>query len=337
MDVLVVGSGSREHALAWKLKQSPKVGKVYLAPGNGGTSLVGENVPIGVMEFDKLVRFAEEKKVGLTVIGMEDPIAEVIVDLFRSRGLKVFGPTKGAAQIEASKAFAKELMRETDVPTAAFQTFTDRDKALAYVKEKGTPIVVKASGLAAGKGVYICQTVKDADTALREIMFDNIFKESGSTVVIEGYLDGQEISVHAFCDGSRFAIIPPSQDHKQIGESDTGKNAGGMGVIAPVPWVADEVMKDIETRVVAPTLEGLSKRGIPFSGILYPGLKMTPEGPKVLEFNARFGAPEAEVYMRLLKTDLFDILEACADGKLGSQDVAWNPGFAVTVIMASGG
>ncbi|KKW08668.1 MAG: Phosphoribosylamine-glycine ligase [Candidatus Kaiserbacteria bacterium GW2011_GWA2_49_19] len=336
-DVLIVGGGGREHALAWKLKQSPSIGKLYIAPGNGGTRLVGENVPIEAIDFENLANFAEEKKISLTVIGPDNPLAEGIVDLFRLRGLRVWGPTKAAAHIEGSKAFAKNLMREAGVPTAEFEIFSNHDDALAYVRELGAPIVIKASGLSLGKGVYVCMTLAEAESALEEIMVQHVFKKSGDEVVIEEYLDGQEISIHALADGKDFVLFPPSQDHKQVGENDTGKNTGGMGAIAPVPWVGAEALKDIETRVVRPTLGALAEHGAPFSGILYPGLKMSSQGPKVLEFNARFGDPECQVYMRLLKTDLLDILEASADGKLAGTKIEWNTGFAVNIVLASGG
>ena len=336
-DVLIVGGGGREHALAWKLKQSPSIGKLYIAPGNGGTRLVGENVPIEAIDFENLAKFAEERKIALTVIGPDNPLAEGIVDLFRLRGLRVWGPTKAAAHIEGSKAFAKNLMREAGVPTAEFEIFSNHDDALAYVRELGAPIVIKASGLSLGKGVYVCMTLAEAESALEEIMVQHVFKKSGDEVVIEEYLDGQEISIHALADGKDFVLFPPSQDHKQVGENDTGKNTGGMGAIAPVPWVGAEALKDIETRVVRPTLGALAEHGAPFSGILYPGLKMSSQGPKVLEFNARFGDPECQVYMRLLKTDLLDILEASADGKLAGTKIEWNTGFAVNIVLASGG
>ena len=336
IDVLVVGGGSREHAMCWKLKQSPRVGKIYIAPGNAGTQRVAENVPISVMEFEKLADFAEEKKIGLTIVGPDDPLGGGIVDICKARGLKVFGPSKAAAQIESSKAFAKQLMQEAGVPTAEFQVFKDYKEAINYARAKGAPIVVKASGLALGKGVYVCKTIEEAEQALKEIMLDKQFGDSGSEVVIEEFLEGQEISIHAFCSGTDFVLFSTSQDHKQIGEGDTGPNTGGMGVIAPVPWVSQETLNEIGTTVVRPTLEALAARGAPYSGVLYPGLKMTSSGPKVLEFNARFGQPECEVYMRLLKTDLLDICESIADGKLPER-VEWNSGFAVNVVLASGG
>ena len=337
IDVLVVGGGSREHAICWKLKQSPRVGKIYVAPGNGGTQNVAENVAIGVMEFEKLADFATEKKIGLTIVGPDDPLGGGIVDVFEARGLRVFGPSKAAAQIESSKAFAKQLMAEAGVPTAEFQVFRDYEQAFNYVRAKELPIVIKASGLALGKGVYVCKTMEEAETGLKEIMLDRAFGEAGNEVVIEEFLDGQEISIHALCDGKNFVLFPPSQDHKQVGEGDTGPNTGGMGVIAPVPWVTAEMMKEIGETIVRPTLDALVKKGTPYEGILYPGLKMTAKGPKVLEFNARFGQPECEAYMRLLKTDMLDLCEAAIDGKVDQLNIEWNPGFAANIILASGG
>ena len=336
IDVLVVGGGSREHALCWKLKQSPRVGKIYIAPGNAGTQRVAENVPIGVMEFETLAMFAEEKKIALTIVGPDDPLGGGIVDVFTSRRLKIFGPTKAAAQIESSKAFAKQLMAEAGVPTAEFQVFKEYEKALDYARAKGAPIVIKASGLARGKGVYVCKTIEEAEMGLKDIMLDKQFGDSGNEVVIEEFLDGQEISIHAFCNGADFMLFPTSQDHKQIGEGDTGPNTGGMGVIAPVPLISKEMLDEIGKTVVKPTLEALAKRGAPYSGVLYPGLKMSSKGPNVLEFNARFGQPECEAYMRLLKTDLLDICESIADGKLPTS-LEWNSGFAVNIILASEG
>lgn len=337
VDVLLIGSGGREHALAWKLKQSPQTGKLYIAPGNGGTRTLGENIPIGVTEFEKLADFAAEKKVGLTVVGPDDPLALGIVDFFRARGLRVWGPTKAAAQIEASKAFSKQLMADAGIPTAAFKIFTDYKEALEYIHAKGAPIVVKASGLALGKGVYVCQTLEEAEQALKEIMLDKLFKDAGDEIVIEEFLDGQEISIHVLSDGKDFLMFPPSQDHKPVGEGDTGPNTGGMGTIASVPWVSTDVLVSVGQDVVRPTLDALAKRGAPFVGLLYPGLKMTSKGPKVLEFNARFGDPETQVYMRLMKSDILDLFEACVDGNLAVQKIEWNSGFATNIVLASGG
>lgn len=336
-NVLIIGSGGREHALAWKLAQSPRIGKLYVAPGNGGARQVAQNIPIESTDIDKLLQFVVKNEIGLTVVGPDDPLALGVVDAFRARGLRIFGPTRAAAEIESSKAFAKNLMSEASIPTATFKIFSEHDKALAYVRERGVPIVIKASGLALGKGVYVCRTLAQAEVSLAEIMLDHVHKEAGSEVVIEEFLDGQEISIHAFCDGKTFVLLPPAQDHKPIRDNDEGKNTGGMGTIAPVAWVSADALKIIGEQVVRPTLEALTKCGRPFSGLLYPGLKMTSNGLKVLEFNARFGDPETQSYMRLLKTDLLDILEACVNGSLAELEIEWHSGFAVCVVIASGG
>jgi len=336
-DVLIVGGGGREHALAWKLKQSPRIGKLYIAPGNGGTLSLGENVPIEAMNFDGLAKFAKEKNIGLTVVGPDDPLVGGIVDVFKSHNLRVWGPTKAAAQIEGSKAFSKQLMRDGGIPTADFKVCTEYDEALRYAHECGAPVVIKASGLALGKGVYVCETFEEIDRALKEIMVDRIFQDSGSKVVIEEFLDGPEISVHAVSDGNTYKMFPLTQDHKRALDNDQGKNTGGMGAIGPLPFVNDAQAADIEARIVKPTFDALKGEGISFSGLLYPGLKMSSQGIKVLEYNARFGDPECQVYMRLLKTDILDIFESCVDGKLAEQPIEWNSGFAVNIVVASGG
>jgi phosphoribosylamine--glycine ligase len=337
VDVLLIGSGGREHALAWKLKQSTRIGKLYIAPGNGGTAALGENVPIGVMEFEKLADFAKEKHVDLVVVGPDDPLAAGIVDFLLESGLRVWGPGKAAAQLEASKAFAKKLMHEAGIPTAEFKIFTQHDDALSYVRETGAPIVVKASGLALGKGAYVCMTIAEAEAALDEIMVQKIHREAGDEVVVEEYLDGPEISIHALCDGENYVMLPSSQDHKRALDNDKGKNTGGMGTIAPLSWVSGDMMDRIAKTVVEPTLKAMSVRGMPFKGLLYPGLKMTLSGPKVLEYNARWGDPETQVYMRLLKSDILDLLDACIDGTLADQKIEWHPGFAANIVLASGG
>ena len=337
--VLIIGSGGREHALAWKLAQSPRIGKLYVASGNGGTRDMAENIAIETTDIRSLVRFAEEELIDLTIVGPDDPLALGIVDIFQSRGLRIFGPTRAAAKIEWSKAFAKRLMRDRGIPTAPFQIFRKHDRALAYAYKHGAPIVVKASGLALGKGAYPCKTLTEAEEALAEIMLKHVHKKAGNEVIIEEFLGGQEISIHAFCDcdGKTFILLPTSQDNKPIGDDDRGKNTGGMGTISPVPWVTPEMLQNIERQIVKPTLNALAEYGRPFTGCLYPGLKITPTGPKVLEFNARFGDPETQSYMRLLKTDLLDILEACVNGKLAELTIEWNKGFAVCVVLASGG
>lgn len=336
-NVLIIGSGGREHALAWKLAQSPRIGKLFVAPGNGGTHQIAENVPIKAADINGLVQFALDNKIDLTVVGPDDSLALGIVDAFQAQGLRIFGPTRAAAEIESSKAFSKNLMNKAGIPTAAFEVFEDYDKALKYLHEQGAPIVVKASGLALGKGVYVCRTITQAEAALAEIMLDNVHKDAGRQVIIEEFLDGQEVSIHAFCDGKTSVLLPTAQDHKPIHNNDEGKNTGGMGTVAPVSWVSKNVLQDIDERVVRPTLQTLADSGRQFSGLLYPGLKMTDSGPKVLEFNARFGDPETQSYMRLLKTDLLDILEACVDGTLGKLVLEWHSGFVACIVLASGG
>jgi len=337
MDVLVVGSGGREHALAWKLKQSPRIQNIYIAPGNGGTGNVGENVPIAVTDFEQLTNFVKEKNIALTIVGPDDPLALGIVDFFKERGLRIWGPSKAAAEIEASKAFSKQLMAEAGIPTAEFGVFSDHESALSYMKVHSAPIVVKASGLALGKGVYVCRTLTEAEQALKEIMLDRVFNAAGDQVVIEEYLDGQEVSIHAMSDGTNYVLFPPSQDHKPVGDGDTGKNTGGMGTIAPLPWVTPEMMSDIGTSIVKPALAATKSRGSEFRGLLYPGLKMSSKGPKVLEFNCRFGDPETQVYMRLLTSDLLDLLEASADGTIIYDSAKWSGKFAANIVLASGG
>ncbi|MBM3257044.1 MAG: phosphoribosylamine--glycine ligase [Candidatus Liptonbacteria bacterium] len=347
--VLVVGNYAREHALAWKLAQSPRVTKLYIAPGNGGTGNVAQDVPIAPTDIPKLIEFALDEKIDITVVASDDPLAMGIVDAFTARGLKIFGPTKAAAQIEASKGFAKKIMQENRIPTAKFETFDNYEKALEYVKNQSLPIVIKADGLALGKGVTIAATFEEAEATLKKIMVEKVFGESGSRVVIEEFLKGEEFSAHAFTDGKTFVMFPPSQDHKAIYEGDKGPNTGGIGTIAPLTWVGAQNMQIVAERVVAPALEALRKAGTPFQGLLYPGLMMTAEGSnpvksadadhgiKTIEFNSRFGDPECESYMRLLKTDLLDVIEACIEGTLENVSIAWNSGFACCVILCSGG
>lgn len=339
-NVLIIGNGGREHALVWKLAQSPRIGNLYVAPGNGGTRQIAENVPINAIDIDELVQFAEKHAIDLTVVGPEDALARGIVDAFYMRGLPIFGPTREATKIESSKAFAKQLMEDVKIPTASFRVFQGYPEALAHIRKHDMPIVIKADGLALGKGVYVCETFAQAQAALTRIMLDRIHQDAGDTVIVEEFLgdrdDGKEISLHAFCDGKSFALSPPAQDHKPVGDGDRGKNTGGMGVIAPVPWVNADLMEQADW-IVSSTLAELDERGRAFSGCLYPGLKMTATGLNVLEFNARFGDPEAQVYLRLLKTDLLDVLEACVDGTLADLTIEWHSGFAACVVLASGG
>lgn len=337
VDVLIIGSGGREHALAWKLAQSSRIGKLFVAPGNGGTRQLAENVAIQADDINGLVRFAASHSIGLTVVGPDDSLALGVVDAFQSRGLRIFGPTQAAAQIESSKVFAKELMRKAGIPTAPFRVFSRYDQALAYVRWLGAPIVVKASGLALGKGAYPCRTLAEAEDALAKIMVHRVHPNAGPEVVVEEFVDGPEISIHGLCDGRTSILWPPAQDHKPIGDGNRGKNTGGMGTVVPVPWATNETLRIVDETIVRPTLKALADGGRPFSGLLYPGLKMTAQGPLVLEFNARFGDPETQSYMRLLKTDLLDLIEACLDRTLSELTIAWHPGFAVCLVMASGG
>ena len=335
--VLIIGSGGREHALAWKLKASPKIEKIFIAPGNAGTALVGENVGIQTSELEKLIDFAKKEKITLTVVGPDDALANGIVDAFQNQGLKIWGPSQKAAQVETSKSFGKELMARQKIPTADFKVFTEYQEARAYLKEKTAPIVIKASGLALGKGVAVCQNIAEAEKFLKEVMVEKIFGQAGQQVVIEEYLEGPEISIHAFCDGEQFHLLPSAQDHKPVFDNDTGPNTGGMGTIAPVPWVNQELLNETAQRVIIPCLKDLKKLNSPFIGLLYPGLKITPNGLKVLEFNARFGDPETQSYMRLLKTDLYDILTASVEGTLENIIIEWADQFACCIVLASGG
>lgn len=336
-EVLVIGGGGREQALAWKLAQSPSVEKVYVAPGNAGSKAPVENVDIAFDDVDELLRFARHKKIELTVVGQEAASEAGVVDAFQAAGLTIFGPSKAAVRIETSKAFSKDLMAGQNIPTAAYRNFSDPQEALTYAKSRGYPVVIKADGLAAGKGVIIAQSELEVDTAIAEIMINKAFGESGNTVVVEDFLHGQEASLHALSDGTRTAIFPPSQDHKQVYDGDQGPNTGGMGVVAPVDWVTQEHLNFVKAAVVEPALTGLREQGAAFVGCLYPGVMIEGDKIKVLEFNARFGDPEAEVYMRLLQSDLFDTLKDCAQGRLNPLNVKWLDGYACTVVLASQG
>lgn len=336
-NILIIGGGGREHALAWKLKQSPKVGKIFVAPGNAGISQIAEIVPIPATDIGGLLQFAQKNGIDLTIVGPDDPLALGVVNLFQSKGLKIWGPTKAAAKVEWSKSFAKELMTKADVPTAKYQTFSDYNLAWAYVQKQGAPIVIKASGLALGKGVTVCQTIDEAQEALRDVMINKIHGDAGKEVVIEELLEGQEFSTHAFSDGNSFKLLPPSQDHKRAHDGDQGPNTGGMGTIAPLPWVNADDMHEVQNKIVYRALAELKNQKTPFAGLLYPGLMMTKDGPKVIEFNARFGDPETQSYMRLLKTDLYDILQASVEQKLDTIDIEWHSGYACCIVLASGG
>ena len=323
-NVLIIGGNGREHALAWKISQSPLLGSLYVAPGNAGTGLLAQNVAINVMDTKGLLRFAESHAIDLTIVGPDDPLAAGIVDAFQEKGLKIFGPTKTAAQIEWSKAFAKQLMKLAKIPTANFKTFDSYFLALQYANQHGAPIVIKASGLALGKGVYICKTLMEAIEALRNIMVRKIHKQAGQEVVIEDFLTGQEVSIHAFCDGHSFKLFPVAQDHKPIFDHDQGPNTGGMGTISPLPWFTPETLKQVGEEIVQPTLRYMAAEGRPFTGLLYPGLMMTPDGIKVLEYNARFGDPEAMNILPLLQTDFVDICEAIINGALDRLPVTFD-------------
>jgi phosphoribosylamine--glycine ligase len=335
--VLVIGGGGREHALSWKLSQSPQVDRLFVAPGNAGTAELAQNVAVHFTDAHGLLAFARQERIDLTVIGQEAASEAGVVDEFLRAGLVVFGPTRAAARIESSKAFAKRLMSANGVPTASYRSFDDFQSALSAIGERSFPAVIKASGLAEGKGVVVATTPEEARQAVREIMVGKRFGAAGDTVVIEDFLSGQEISVHALCDDSSAVLFPPSQDHKQIHDGDRGANTGGMGVVAPVPWVSARHLETIAAGIVAPTLEGLRQEQSSFVGCLYPGLMVDGESVKVVEFNARFGDPEAQSYMRLLDGDLFEILEACASGRLAAARLAWRPGTAVSVALVSEG
>ena len=334
---MVIGSGGREQALAWKLAQSPSVSKVYVAPGNGGSRGRIENVDIGFTSGPDLLKFAQDQQIDLTVIGQEAASEAGVVDMFQKAGLTIFGVNKAAAQIETSKVFSKNLMAAENIPTAEYKTFTDSGRALAYAKTRELPVVVKADGLAGGKGVVVAQSYDEAAEFIDEVMVKKIFGESGVQVVIEDFLKGQEVSAHALSDGKSAVIFPSSQDHKQVFDGDKGPNTGGMGAIAPVPWVTSEHMSFVEDKIVKPALKGLQKQGLCFNGVLYPGMMIDGKSIKLLEFNARFGDPEAEAYMRLFDGDLFETLLACATGKLDPSTVRWKSGYVASVAVAAGG
>lgn len=338
MKVLIVGSGGREHAIAWKVAQSKKVEKIYCAPGNAGISEVAECVPIGAMEFDKLVAFAKEKEIDLTVIGMDDPLVGGIVDVFEKEGLRVFGPRKNAAILEGSKAFSKDLMKKYHIPTAAYETFTDPEKALEYLETAKMPIVLKADGLALGKGVLICQTLEEAKEGVKTLMMDKKFGSAGDEIVIEEFMTGREVSVLAFVDGNIVKIMSSAQDHKRAKDGDQGLNTGGMGNFSPSPFYTEEVDEFCKKYIYQPTVDAMKAEGRPFKGVIFFGLMLTPEGPKVLEYNARFGDPEAQVVLPRLENDIVDVFEACIDGTLDKVDLKFdNDRATVCVILASDG
>lgn len=335
MNLLIIGNGGREHALVWKLKQSPKANNIFVAPGNAGTSNIATNLPL--FSIEEIINWLKNNPIDLVVVGPDNYLAEGIVDKLNELNIPVFGPTKAASEIEWSKAFAKEFMKREGIPTARYEIFTDIDKAKEYVKAESFPIVIKASGLALGKGVIIANNFEEAESSLDEIMENKIFGEAGDEVIIEEYLNGIEISTHAFCDGDNVIMFPSSQDHKRIFEDDKGPNTGGMGTIAPVPIITNEQLEEIKDKIVLPTLLGLKKLNRAFKGILFPGIMLTKSGPKVIEFNARFGDPETQSYMRILETDLIDILFSCINGNLDKQKVDWSHNSACCIVLASGG
>ena len=337
MKILVIGSGGREHALLWKLAQSPRVTSLLCAPGNAGTAQLAANHPVAATDLPGLVALAKSEKVDLTVVGPDDPLAAGIVDLFEREGLRVFGPRAAAARLESSKSFAKEFMVRHGIPTAASHTFSDSAAALAHCAAARYPLVVKADGLALGKGVVIAQTLAEAEEAVRQAMVEKVFGAAGDTVVIEEFLTGPECSLHALVDGKGYVLFPDAKDHKRALDGDQGLNTGGMGTISP-SRVVDAAMNDrVRREVLDRFVTGLAAEGLPFSGMLFPGLMMTPDGPKVLEFNCRFGDPETQSLMRRLKSDLLDLIEATIDGKLSSAAPEWDTRAAVCVVLASGG
>ncbi len=337
MKILIVGSGGREHAIAWKAARSPKAEKIYCAPGNAGIEEYAKCVGIGAMEFDKLAAFAKEKQIDLTVVGMDDPLVGGIVDVFEARGLRVFGPRKNAAILEGSKAFSKDLMKKYHIPTAAYENFSDAAAALEYLKTARFPIVLKADGLALGKGVLICNTFEEARAGVQEIMLDKRFGSAGNRMVIEEFMTGREVSVLSFVDGKTVRTMTSAQDHKRAGDGDTGLNTGGMGTFSPSPFYTKEVDDFCQRYIYQPTVDAMAAEGRPFKGIIFFGLMLTADGPKVLEYNARFGDPEAQVVLPRMKTDLIDVFEACIDGTLDQIDLEFEDNAAVCVVLASEG
>lgn len=337
MKVLVIGSGGREHALVWKISQSPMVDKIYCAPGNAGIGQMAECVAIKAEDLDGLLDFALQNEIGLTVVGPEVPLTMGIVDKFQEKGLKIFGPSGRAAEIEGSKTFAKDLMAKYGIPTAKYGAFTDAAEAKAFLAEVGLPCVVKADGLAAGKGVLICETKEEAETAVDDILVDNKFGNAGSRVVVEEFLTGQEVSMLAFSDGKTIVPMVSSQDHKRIWDGDKGLNTGGMGAYSPAPIYTPDVHEIVVPQVLEATIKAMEQEGRPFAGILYAGLMLTADGPKVLEFNARFGDPETQAVLPRLKSDLVEIFLAIINGRLSEMNIQWHEEAAVCVVMASGG
>ena len=337
MKILLVGGGGREHAILHAIAKSPRVDKIYVAPGNAGMADMAELVNIGVMEFDKLVAFAREHEIDLTVCSQDDPLCAGIVDAFEEAGLRIFGTRKNAAIIEGSKAFSKDLMKKYNIPTAAYETFDDPAKAEEYLKSQKMPIVLKADGLALGKGVLICQTLEEAIEGVKEIMEDKKFGSAGNELVIEEFMTGREVSCLAFVDGTNYAIMTSSKDHKRAGDGDTGLNTGGMGTFSPSPFFTKDIQKICDEKIFRPTVDAMKKEGREFKGVLYFGLMLTADGPKVVEYNTRFGDPETQVVLPRMKTDIIDVFEACIDGKLDEIKLEFEDNAAVCVVLASKG
>ena len=337
MKIMIVGGGGREHAIAWAVAKSPKCDKLYAAPGNAGIAELAECVDISVMDADSLVAFAKEKDVDFVIVAPDDPLAAGVADAFLDAGIKTFGPRKNAAIIEASKAFSKDLMKKYNIPSAAYETFEDADAALAYLETQEAPYVLKADGLALGKGVLICQTLEEAKAGIQEIMVDKKFGEAGNKVVIEEFMTGREVSVLCFSDGKTILPMTSAQDHKRAGDGDTGLNTGGMATFSPSPFYTDEIAKFCEENVYQRTIDAMAAEGREFKGVLFCGLMLTEKGPKVLEFNARFGDPEAQVVIPRLKNDIVEVMEACADGTLDKIDLQFEDNAAVCVMLASDG
>ena len=337
MKVLIVGGGGREHAIAYCVAKSNKVEKMYCAPGNAGIAELAECVPIGAMEFDKLVTFAKEKEIDLAIVGMDDPLVGGLIDEFEKAGVRAFGPRKNAAILEGSKAFSKDLMKKYDIPTAAYENFDNADEALAYLETTKFPIVLKADGLALGKGVLICNTLEEAKAGVKEIMLDKKFGASGNTMVVEEFMTGREVSVLSFVDGKTIKTMTSAQDHKRAKDGDQGLNTGGMGTFSPSPFYTKEVDEFCRKYVYQKTVDAMAAEGREFKGIIFFGLMLTEDGPKVLEYNARFGDPEAQVVLPRMKNDLIDVIEACIDGTLDQVDLQFEDNAAVCVVLASDG
>lgn len=337
MKVLIVGSGGREHAIAYSVSKSKRADKIYCAPGNGGIAGIAECVNISAMEFEKLADFAQDNGIDLTIIGMDDPLVGGIVDVFEERGLRVFGPRKNAAIIEGSKSFSKDLMKKYNIPTCHYEKFTSPEEAILYLENASFPVVLKADGLALGKGVLICNNLQEAEAGVAALMLDKQFGDAGDTIVIEDFITGREVSVLCFCDGTHIKPMTSAQDHKRAKDGDKGLNTGGMGTFSPSPFYTEEIQKFCEEKIYQPTMDAMKAEGRDFTGVLFAGLMLTEEGPRVLEYNARFGDPEAQVVLPRMKNDILDVIDACIDGKLDQVDLEFEDNAAVCVVLASDG